>query len=299
MIPKYNEMYKEVLTVLDQYEEVKLIDLVDEVSKLLNLSEEDRNETLDNGQTIIYYRVGWTKTYLSKAGLLETVKRGVYKITSEGKKVLASKVEITNNYLMKYSSFADFVNPNKDIVMPDIMNEESNTPIENIDHSIKMISSRLSDDLLEVILSKEPSFFERLVLDLLSRMGYAFDDASVISTKYTNDEGIDGIIKEDKFGFNNIYIQAKRWSGTVGRPEIQKFLGAVAGQGGSKGLFITTSTFTKDAIEFAKKQLQVKLILVDGQQLTKLMMDYNLGVSVYKSYEIKKIDMDYFNGEMI
>ena len=299
MIPKYNEMYKEVLTVLDQYEEVKLIDLVDEVSKLLNLSEEDRNETLDNGQTIIYYRVGWTKTYLSKAGLLETVKRGVYKITSEGKKVLASKVEITNNYLMKYSSFADFVNPNKDIVMQDIMNEESNTPIENIDHSIKMISSRLSDDLLEVILSKEPSFFERLVLDLLSRMGYAFDDASVISTKYTNDEGIDGIIKEDKFGFNNIYIQAKRWSGTVGRPEIQKFLGAVAGQGGSKGLFITTSTFTKDAIEFAKKQLQVKLILVDGQQLTKLMMDYNLGVSVYKSYEIKKIDMDYFNGEMI
>ena len=299
MIPKYNEMYKEVLMVLDQYEEVKLIDLVDEVSKLLNLSEEDRNETLDNGQTIIYYRVGWTKTYLSKAGLLETVKRGVYKITSEGKKVLASKVEITNNYLMKYSSFADFVNPNKDIVMQDIMNEESNTPIENIDHSIKMISSRLSDDLLEVILSKEPSFFERLVLDLLSRMGYAFDDASVISTKYTNDEGIDGIIKEDKFGFNNIYIQAKRWSGTVGRPEIQKFLGAVAGQGGSKGLFITTSTFTKDAIEFAKKQLQVKLILVDGQQLTKLMMDYNLGVSVYKSYEIKKIDMDYFNGEMI
>ena len=254
MISKYNEMYKEVLTVLDQYEEVKLIDLVDEVSKLLNLSEEDRNETLDNGQTIIYYRVGWTKTYLSKAGLLETVKRGVYKITSEGKKVLASKVEITNNYLMKYSSFADFVNPNKDIVMQDIMNEESNTPIENIDHSIKMISSRLSDDLLEVILSKEPSFFERLVLDLLSRMGYAFDDASVISTKYTNDEGIDGIIKEDKFGFNNIYIQAKRWSGTVGRPEIQKFLGAVAGQGGSKGLFITTSTFTKDAIEFAKKQ---------------------------------------------
>ena len=288
MISKYNEMYKEVLTVLDQYEEVKLIDLVDEVSKLLNLSEEDRNETLDNGQTIIYYRVGWTKTYLSKAGLLETVKRGVYKITSEGKKVLASKVEITNNYLMKYSSFADFVNPNKDIVMQDIMNEESNTPIENIDHSIKMISSRLSDDLLEVI-----------VLDLLSRMGYAFDDASVISTKYTNDEGIDGIIKEDKFGFNNIYIQAKRWSGTVGRPEIQKFLGAVAGQGGSKGLFITTSTFTKDAIEFAKKQLQVKLILVDGKQLTKLMMDYNLGVSVYKSYEIKKIDMDYFNGEMI
>lgn len=129
-------------------------------------------------------------------------------------------------------------------------------------------------------------------------MGYAFDDESVIATKYTGDEGIDGIIKEDRFGFSNIYIQAKRWSGTVGRPEIQKFLGAVAGQGGTKGLFITTSSFTKDAIDFTKKQLQVKLILVDGKMLTKLMMEYNLGVSIENVYEIKRIDMDYFDEEI-
>lgn len=299
MVPKYNEMYREVLEVLNTHKELKLINLVEEVSNLLNLSEEDRKETLDNDKrTVIYYRLGWTKTYLAKAGLLETVRRGVFKITPEGEEVLKSGVNITNEYLMKYESFVEFVKPNKS-VQEETSIEEDDTPIENIDKSIKMISSRLSDELLEIILSKEPIFFERLVLDLLNKMGYAFDDSSTIATKYSGDEGIDGIIKEDKFGFSNIYIQAKRWSGAVGRPEIQKFLGAVAGQGGAKGLFITTSSFTRDAIEFAKKQLQVKLILVDGKMLTNLMMEYNLGVSIENTYEIKRIDMDYFDEEAI
>lgn len=299
MIPKYNEMYKEVLVVLNKYEELRLLDLTSEVSNLLNLSDEDRKQTLDNSkQTVIYYRLGWTKTYLAKAGLLETVRRGVFKITAEGKKVLESDVEITNKYLMKYKSFVKFFRPNKSVTIEEVGIEEDSTPIENIDKSIKLISSRLSDELLEMISSKEPIFFERLVLDLLNKMGYAFDDESAIATKYSSDEGIDGIIKEDKFGFNNIYIQAKRWNGTVGRPEIQRFLGAVAGQGGTKGLFITTSSFTRDAIEYAKKQLQVKLILVEGKMLTKLMMEYNLGVSVENTYEIKRIDMDYFDEEI-
>lgn len=300
MVPKYNEMYKEVLIVLNRYKELSLKELVKEVSDVLNLSMEDREETLENDKcTVIYYRLGWTKTYLAKAGLLETVRRGVYKITLEGKKVLDSGDDITNEYLMKYPSFVEFFKPNKKDIAREINAEENNTPIESIDKSIKMITSRLSDELLEMIFSKEPIFFERLVLDLLNRMGYAFDDESVISTKYSGDEGIDGIIKEDKFGFNNIYIQAKRWNDVVGRPEIQKFLGAVAGQGGSKGLFITTSSYTKEAIEFAKKQLQVKLILIDGKMLTNLMIDYNLGVSIEKTYEIKRLDMDYFDEDLI
>lgn len=299
MVPKYNEMYEVVLQVLNQHEELKLKDLVNEVCDILNLSEEDRNETLENDKsTLIYYRIGWTKTYLAKAGLVATVKRGIFKITSEGKKVLESRVNVTNDYLMKYDSFVNFIRPNNKVVSDKSDEVVDSTPIENIDKSLKMISSRLSDELLDMILSKEPIFFERLVLDLLNKMGYAFDEESVIATKYLNDEGIDGIIKEDKFGFSNIYIQAKRWSGNVGRPEIQKFLGAVAGQGGTKGLFITTSSFTKDAIEFAKKQLQVKLILVDGKMLTNLMIHYNLGVSVVKTYEVKQIDIDYFEGEL-
>lgn len=299
MIPKYNEMYNEVLKVLNNHNEMRLKDIVSEVSDVLNLSIEDRNLMLDNNKsTIIYYRLGWTKTYLVKAGLLETIKRGVFKITPEGKSVLQSGIKITDEYLMKYDNFVEFFQRYKEMSERN-SNKENITPLENIDMSLKMISSRLSDELLELILSKEPIFFEKLVLDLLEKMGYAFDTKSIIRTRYGNDEGIDGIVKEDKFGFRNIYVQAKRWNNSVGRPEIQKFLGAVAGQGGTKGLFITTSTFTNEALEYAKKQLQVKLVLVDGKMLTNLMIQYNLGVSVVKTYEIKQIDVDYFNNDLV
>lgn len=160
MVPKYNEMYNEVLTVLNQHKQLKFRDLTEEVSDMLNLSEEDRKETLDNGKhTVVYYRLGWTKTYLVKAGLLETVKRGVFKITSEGKRVIESNVDVTNEYLMRYKSFVEFVRPNKNDVIQEVNSEENNTPIESIDKSMKMISSRLSDELLEMILSKEPVFF--------------------------------------------------------------------------------------------------------------------------------------------
>ena len=273
MIPKYNEMYNEVLKVLNNHDEMRLKDIVSEVSDLLNLSIEDRNLMLDNNKsTIIYYRLGWTKTYLVKAGLLETIKRGVFKITPEGKSVLQSGIKITDEYLMKYDNFVEFFQRYKEMSERN-SNKENITPLENIDMSLKMISSRLSDELLELIFSKEPIFFEKLVLDLLEKMGYAFDTESIIRTRYGNDEGIDGIVKEDKFGFRNIY--------------------------GTKGLFITTSTFTNEALEYAKKQLQVKLVLVDGKMLTNLMIQYNLGVSVVKTYEIKQIDVDYFNNDLV
>ena len=298
MIPKYNEMYKEVLMILSKQSELTLPELTNEISNVLNLSLDDREKTFGDGKrTVVYNRLGWTKTYLAKAGLVESIRRGVFRITSEGKKVLNSNEEITNEYLMKYESFVEFITPNNNSI-EEVNVEENNTPIENIDKSLKMISSRLSGELLEMILLKEPIFFERLVLDLLDKMGYAYDAESVTPTRYSSDEGIDGIIKEDKFGFSTIYVQAKRWSEKVGRPEIQKFLGAVTGQGGNKGLFITTSSFTKDAMEYAKKQLQVKLILIDGKILTDLMINYNLGVSVVKSYEIKQIDIDYFESDI-
>lgn len=300
MIPQYNEMYNEVLNVLNKHQKLRVRDIVQEVSDVLNLSEEERRQTLENSnKTIIYQRIGWTKTYLTKAGLIRSVERGVYQITSQGEKVLASQVHIDDQFLMQYEGVRDFVNRHNENDDKKSENKKA-TPLENIDQSIKMISSRLSDELLDMILSKEPIFFEKLVLDLLDKMGYAYDEESIISTDYCGDEGIDGIIKEDKFGFSNIYIQAKRWNrSAVGRPEIQKFLGAVAGQGGTKGLFITTSTFTREAIDYAQKQLQVKLILVDGKMLTDLMIKYNLGVSVVKTYEIKQLDVDYFDNELL
>lgn len=306
MIPKYNEMYNEVLLVLGGHEEIKFKDLVDEVAEILHMSEEDKNEMLDNKKaTVIYYRLGWTKTYLAKAGLVETVKRGVYRITSEGKNVLGKNVKVTNKYLMKYPSFVEFVQ----VVLKENSNEEkqsiatvedNETPNEKIDNAISLINSRVRTEILEMIMSKSPIFFEQLVLDLLREMGYAFDESSAIRTTYVGDEGIDGIIKEDSFGFNNIYIQAKRWkdASSVGRKEVQAFLGAVAGQGGNKGLFITTSRFTKEALEYAKKQLQVKLVLIDGDKLADLMLKYELGVTTIKTYKVKQIDMDYFETDI-
>ena len=306
MVPKYNEMYNETLEVLNKYEEINYKDLVDKVADILNMSEEDRNLMLDNKKaTVVYYRLGWTKTYLSKAGLVESKKRGVYRITEEGKRVFAENIRITNKYLMKYPSFVEFVqvvskensndnNQNTSVVEDDV------TPNEKIENAINLINSRLRTEILEMIMSKEPVFFEQLVLDLLKEMGYTFDDLSTIRTNYVGDEGIDGIIKEDSFGFSSIYIQAKRWKdgSPVGRKEIQAFLGAVAGQGGRKGLFITTSRFTKEAIDYAAKQLQVKLVLIDGEKLADLMLKYELGVTTVKTYKIKQLDMDYFETDI-
>lgn len=300
MIPQYNEMYNEVLQVLNKHHQLRVRDMVDEVSDVLHLTEDERNQKMENShKTVIYHRLGWTKTYLTKAGLIRSVERGVYQITPQGENILSSHIHVDDDYLMRYEEVRQFVNRHNEQPENQTKPKES-TPLENIDQSIKMISSRVSDELLDMIISKDPAFFEKLVLDLLDKMGYAYDKESIISTDYSGDEGIDGIINEDQFGFNSIYIQAKKWNrSSVGRPEIQKFLGAVAGQGGTKGLFITTSTFTREAIDYAKKQLQVKLILVDGKMLTDLMMKYNLGVSVVQTYEIKQLDLDYFDSELV
>lgn len=300
MIPQYNEMYNEVLQVLNKHHQLRVRDMVDEVSDVLHLTEDERNQKMENShKTVIYHRLGWTKTYLTKAGLIRSVERGVYQITPQGENILSSHIHVDDDYLMQYEEVRQFVNRHNEQPENQTKPKES-TPLENIDQSIKMISSRVSDELLDMIISKDPAFFEKLVLDLLDKMGYAYDKESIISTDYSGDEGIDGIINEDQFGFNSIYIQAKKWNrSSVGRPEIQKFLGAVAGQGGTKGLFITTSTFTREAIDYAQKQLQVKLILIDGKMLTDLMIKYNLGVSVVQTYEIKQLDLDYFDSELV
>ena len=300
MIPQYNEMYNEVLQVLNKHHQLRVRDMVDEVSDVLDLTEDERNQKMENShKTVIYHRLGWTKTYLTKAGLIRSVERGVYQITPQGENILSSHIHVDDDYLMQYEEVRQFMNRHNE--QPEYQSKpKESTPLENIDQSIKMISSRVSDELLDMIISKDPAFFEKLVLDLLDKMGYAYDKESIISTDYSGDEGIDGIINEDQFGFNSIYIQAKKWNrSSVGRPEIQKFLGAVAGQGGTKGLFITTSTFTREAIDYAKKQLQVKLILIDGKMLTDLMIKYNLGVSVVQTYEIKQLDLDYFDSELV
>lgn len=274
----------------------------------LNVSEEDRKVMLpSNTQRLADNRVNWSITYLRKANLIERVARGKYKITNTGLQVLHEKkdhVELKDLY--QFDSFRQFINTDtlleekKDLSQPSVLEDlQEGTPQDNLNASMEQINKELSANLLSEIMERSSAFFEKMVVQLLLKMGYgsALEDGFV--TGCSGDEGIDGIIREDKLGFSSIYIQAKRWAEdkAIGRPEIQKFVGALAGQGAQKGLFITTGTFTKEARSYVEKQLSTKVVLVDGEKLTKLMIEYNLGVSVETVYTIKKIDTDFFSEE--
>ena len=247
-------------------------------------------------------RIGWAKTYLTKAGLLELISRGNIKITQQGLQVLKENpVVIDNDYLIKFESFNAFKSKN----ITDAGEIGSNNTLDSknsrqdvLDASYKQIINNLKDELLQTIMKQTPEFFEGLVVDLLLAMGYggSINNAGIVTGK-TGDEGIDGIVKEDKLGFDMIYFQAKKWDidKTVSRPDVQKFVGALAGQGASKGLFITTASFSKEAIEFSQKQhTSAKVVLVNGESLANLMIEHNIGVSRVSIYELKKIDSDYF-----
>ena len=243
--------------------------------------------------------MNWAKTYLKKAGLVDSPKRGSYIITTAGSTLLHSDVAITNEFLeSNYPSFAAFVNRTDDVDTANdtasITPSDTQTPEEQMDALHKTINDTLADDLLAEIMQQTPVFFEQLVVDLMKAMDYG----DGFKTKSSGDDGIDGVIHEDKLGFNLIYIQAKRWNPdvTIGKPEIQKFFGAMMGPPRvEKGLFITTAKFSKGAKEYADAR---HIILVDGQKLTSLMIEYGLGVSVQKVYKLKRIDSDYFAEEI-
>jgi len=247
-------------------------------------------------------RVGWARTYLKKAGLIDSPKRGVNKITQRGLEVLGNKPKLINvKFLEQFPEFVEFKTTKKDIteVEEKVVEPNTQTPEETLEYSYQKIRKELAQDLLNKVVNLPPSFFEKFVVELLVKMGYggSIKDAGKAIGK-TNDEGIDGTIKEDKLGLDIIYVQAKRWQSksVVGRPEIQKFVGALAGQGAKKGIFITTSSFTKEAKEYTPKN-ETKIVLIDGEQLAQLMIDHDLGVSPVTKYEIKRIDNDYFGEE--
>ena len=307
-VPKYNEFFSPVLRALETGEIKHVAKIRKFALDYLNVSEEDRKEMLpSNTQRLVDNRVNWSITYLRKANLIERVARGKYKITNTGLRVLHEKkdhVELKDLY--QFDSFRQFINTDtlseekKDLSKPSVLEDlQEGTPQDNLNASMEQINKELSANLLSEIMERSPAFFEKMVVQLLLKMGYgsALEDGFV--TGCSGDEGIDGIIREDKLGFSSIYIQAKRWAEdkAIGRPEIQKFVGALAGQGAQKGLFITTGTFTKEARSYVEKQLSTKVVLVDGEKLTKLMIEYNIGVSVETVYTIKKIDTDFFSEE--
>lgn len=301
MIPDYQSIMLPLLRQVSDQQEHTMRDIVESLAKTFKLSDSEKNQLLASGQQPVFdNRVAWAKTYLKKAGLLDSPKRAVIAITERGLDVLQKNpTQINVKFLKQFPEFVEFQTvkreeePTSEIVGDD---SSTQTPEETLEAAHVKIRTALAQELLNRVMSLSPTFFERLVVDLLVNMGYggSMKDAGEAIGK-TGDEGIDGTIKEDKLGLDIIYIQAKRWqkNNVVGRPEIQKFVGALAGQGAKKGIFITTSSFTREAVEYTPRN-ETKVVLIDGVHLAQLMIDYNLGVTIISSYDVKRIDNDYF-----
>lgn len=297
-IPDYQSIMLPLLRYSEDQNEHSLREAIETLADFFHLSEEERKELLASGQQAIFgNRVGWARTYLKKAGLLENTKRGFFKISTRGLGVLKKgPKEINVKFLDQFPEFVEFRTP-KEKAVESIESVDSvfdKTPEETLESAYQKMRQELAAELLLNIKMCSPSFFERLVIDLLVKMGYGGTrkDAGAAIGK-SGDGGIDGIIKEDRLGLDAIYIQAKRWESSVGRPDIQKFAGALQGQRAKKGVFLTTSSFSSEAHDYVSR-IESKIVLIDGNLLANLMMDHNVGVSSIAVYELKRVDSDYF-----
>ncbi len=294
-VPKFDEFMKPLLAAISDGEVYKITDVAAVLAQQLNLSTEDTSEMLPSGrQTVFRNRVGWAKTYLKKAGLLESPARATIVITEAGKQVIADDPEkIDTKYLERFPSFIEFesaTGTSYDATAASPRNLADLTPDDQLEDAYKKINASLASDLLSEVLKIKAYTFEKLVVDLLSRMGYGTVAYGSHATAASGDDGIDGVIMEDKLGFSLIYMQAKKWAPqrVVGQPEIQSFVGAIAGKHGG-GLFVTTARFSQKAKEYANTH---HIILVDGERLANLMIEHNFCVTTRKTFEIKAIDTD-------
>ena len=305
-IPTYDALYPSLLKSLADQKIHTNREIADFIASDMGISQRDRQEeVLSSGKPVFKDRVSWACTYLKMAGLIESPRRGHFRLSAEGLAVLQDLPQpFTNSFLLRYPSFRAFKHRSRaDAASPsahtpgDSAAPADETPQALIEQSIASLNQRLAGELLDEIMAKDSSFFESLVIQLLLKMGYggSASDSGFV-TQRSNDGGIDGIIREDKLGFDQIYIQAKRWDpgSSVSRPEIQKFSGALQDEGAAKGLFITTAHFSDGARASAEKQ---HIVLIDGERLTRLMIEYNVGVSTVAQYEVKTIDSDFFNEE--
>ena len=303
-IPDYETLMLPLLSRLADGETRVLKDVMAELANVFELSPEDRAQLLPSGGTLTFAsRVGWAKTYLKKAGLVQQPKRGLVQITDQGQAALAQKpARIDVKFLEQFSAFLDFRNASRErpalAGADDVLPLSSDlTPDEVIDAAYQRSVFALADEVLERVKACSPIYFERLVVQLLIKMGYGGSrEEAGKAVGRSGDGGIDGIINEDRLGLDAIYLQAKRWEGVIGRPEIMKFVGALAGQRATKGVFITTAWFTQDAKDYALSS-QYKVVLIDGERLADLMIEHDLGVSVAATYQLKRIDSDFFSEE--
>jgi restriction system protein len=302
-IPDYQTLMLPVLEAAADGAEHRMSDVVSRLSDTFALSDEDREELLPSGhQRTISNRVGWAKTYLAKAGLLDGSRRGYFKITPRGNEVLASKpTKIDVSFLRRFPEFEEFRTATSaetsGTIAPTAV-ESQETPEELLERGYVQLRSRLSEELAERVRTVSPSRFETVVLEVLLAMGYGGSrpDAGKAVGR-SGDGGIDGLINEDPLGLDVVYIQAKRWDRSVGRPEVQAFVGSLEGQRARKGVLITTSTFSSDAKEYVK-MIDKRVILIDGLRLAGLMMDNGVGVTDDQQYIVKRIDLDYFDEQV-
>lgn len=295
-IPDYQSVMLPLLRLAADGKEHTLREAVEELAEQFKLTEEERKELLPSGSQFTFAnRVGWARTYMNKAALLESTRRGYFRITQRGRDVLAKNPpEINVKFLDQFPEFIEFRTKHRVPSTEAAETESLQTPGELLESAYQKLREDLSAELLKTIGECSPAFFERLVIDVLIKMGYGGSRKEAgKAIGRSGDEGIDGIINEDRLGLDVIYIQAKRWQGPIGRPEIQKFAGALQGHRANKGIFITTSSFTRDAEDYVTK-INSKIVLIDGEQLSQLMIDHNVGVTSVTSYETKKIDSDYF-----
>jgi restriction system protein len=298
-IPDFQSIMRPLLAAHEDGQEHRNRDLVAHLGDLFGLTDEERRVMLPSGGARLFdNRVGWAKTHVMQAGLLSSPRRAFSVITDLGRDVLRSNPErIDLQVLKQFEGYREFrererePQDSQDRVEP----ADAQTPEETLENAYQEVRRQVETELLRQLMDSPPDFMERVVVDLVVRMGYGGSrkDAGEALGR-SGDEGIDGIIKEDPLGLDIIYLQAKRWDGTVGGPEIQKFAGALQGQRAKKGIFITTSGFSAEAIEYASR-IDSKIILIDGSKLTRLMFDHGVGVSPGSVYEVKRIDTDYFN----
>jgi restriction system protein len=302
MIPKYEEVMLPFLKHLADNKEHSLSETVDALAEYFRLSDNEIRELLPSGsQPIFRNRVGWARTYLKKAGLLTSPKRAHFKISDKGLELLnENPTEITTKFLTRYDDFVEFKSIKREkksgmVFQPEIFESNTDqTPEESLEHAYQKLKIDLSKEVLSIVKSCSPAFFEKLVVDLLIAMGYGGSrkEAGQAMGK-SGDGGIDGIIKEDKLGLDIIYLQAKRWENSVPVKEIRDFTGALASKKAKKGIFLTTSTFPKSVYGFVGK-VEYKIILIDGELLADLMIENNVGLSTVNTYMVKTIDSDYF-----
>jgi restriction system protein len=297
-VPDFQSWFLPLLKRLADGKDHGMSELYQVLADDMGLSGDDRAQLLKSGAQLVFEnRIGWARTYLKKAGLIEAPSRGVVRITERGKSILAKPPEKLNvKFLRQFPEFVEFHTYKPDASSPNTLPVEvaQESPLDTLERVHGELEQQLAEDILERVKKAPPAFFERLVVDLLLAMGYggSREDAGKTIGK-SGDGGIDGVINEDRLGLDVLYIQAKRWEQAVGRPVVQAFAGSLEGVRARKGVLITTSSFTSDANQYVR-QIEKKIVLIDGTTLATLMIQHNVGVGIEAAYQVKKLDSDYF-----